>query len=159
MTADTPVFPPDTDPAWFDNHSRLLARSFREVTGESLIGEHNPTSLSDALFQADFILVSHNGAADPILNYGNAAALKLWELSWEDFTKTPSRYTAEEDLRADRREMLMRAKETGLIRDYSGVRISSSGRRFMIRNAWVWTLMENGLPKGQAAMFRDWEYL
>ncbi|RED48659.1 MEKHLA domain-containing protein [Aestuariispira insulae] len=143
---------------WLEAHSRCLADSYRHWTGKGLI-DPGDIPLATALWQAPYILVSHNGASDPILNYGNRAALDLWQMDWLDFTKTPSRYTAEPDKRAARHEMLARAGESGLITDYSGIRISSRGQRFMIRQATIWTLLAQGAPCGQAAMFHDWDYL
>jgi hypothetical protein len=43
---------------------------------------------------------------------------------------------------------------------YQGIRIDSQGRRFMIRNARLWTLKTpTGEPCGQAAAFSDWWWL
>jgi len=48
----------------------------------------------------------------------------------------------------------------GFIDDYSGVRISKTGRRFKIFRATVWNLLnEDSQPCGQAAMFGAWEFL
>ena len=60
-------------------HSACMARSFRRFTGRDLMpGLFNPLGLSRSLFEAPFIIVSHGTEADPVLNYGNAAAMKLW---------------------------------------------------------------------------------
>ena len=151
------AFPGNVSPDWLAAHSRLLADSYRHWTGEDLVSPG--TNLAEALWLAPFVLVSHNGAADPILNYGNQTALGLWEMDWADFTRTPSRYTAEPDRREARSQMLEKAGNTGVITDYSGIRISASGRRFMIRAATVWTIVTDDVDHGQAAMFRDWEFL
>ena len=50
---------------------------------------------SRRLFLAPFVVVSHAESGDPILNYGNRQALDLWEMTWAEFTATPSRLTAE----------------------------------------------------------------
>jgi hypothetical protein len=48
----------------------------------------------------------------------------------------------------------------GYIDDYRGVRISRTGRRFLIDTATVWTVLdERGAPYGQAATFSAWKYL
>ena len=48
----------------------------------------------------------------------------------------------------------------GFIDDYSGVRITKSGRHFRISRATVWNLLtETNQPCGQAAMFDKWEFL
>jgi hypothetical protein len=142
-------------------HSAVLARSFRKFTGRDLLsGLFNPLGLSKNLFAAPFVLVSHGTEADPVLNYGNAAALALWEMTWQELTRTPSRLTAEAPLREERARLLAAVTEHGFIDDYSGGRISKSGRRFRISRATVWNLVtERGEPCGQAAMFDKWEFL
>jgi hypothetical protein len=142
-------------------HSTVLARSFRKFTGRDLLsGLFNPLGLSKNLFAAPFVLVSHGTEPDPVLNYGNAAALALWEMTWQELTRTPSRLTAEAPLREERARLLAAVTEHGFIDDYSGVRISKSGRRFRISHATVWNLVtERGEPCGQAAMFDRWEFL
>jgi MEKHLA domain len=94
------------------------------------------------------------------LNYGNAAALALWEMPWDELTRTPSRLTAEAPNREERAKLLETVTARGFIDDYSGVRISKTGRRFKISRATVWNLLtEGGQPCGQAAMFDRWEFL
>jgi hypothetical protein len=141
--------------------TQLLARSFRKWTGRDLLpGLFNPPGLAKNIFHAPFVLVSHGTEADPVLNYGNAAALSLWEMPWEELTRTPSRLTAEAPNREERARLLGIVSQRGFIDDYSGVRISKSGRRFKISNATVWNLVsEDGEPRGQAAMFDRWEFL
>jgi len=106
------------------------------------------------------VLVSHGTEADPVLNYGNAAALALWEMSWEGLTRTPSRLTAEAPERDERARLLAEVTTHGFIDDYSGIRIAKSGRRFRIARATVWNLItERGDPCGQAATFNEWQFL
>ena len=140
-------------------HTRVLARSFRKWTGRDLLpGLFDSAGLARRVFEAPFVVVSHGTEADPILNYGNAAALALWEMSWEELTRTPSRLTAEAPNREERARLLDAVTRRGFIDDYSGVRISKSGRRFRISRATVWNLLtETNQPCGQAAMFNKWE--
>jgi hypothetical protein len=142
-------------------HSAILARSYLKFTGHDLLsGLFNPLGLSKNLFDAPFVLVSHGVETDPVLNYGNAAALSLWEMTWEELTRTPSRLTAEAPAREERARLLAAVTERGFIDDYSGVRISKSGRRFRISRATVWNLVtDRGEPCGQAARFDQWEFL
>jgi hypothetical protein len=142
-------------------HTRVLARSFRKWTGRDLLpGLFNPAGLARYVFEAPFVVVSHGTEADPVLNYGNRAALALWEMSWEDLTRTPSRFTAEAPNCGERTRLLEVVTEHGFIDDYSGVRISKSGRRFRISRATVWNLLtEMNEPCGQAAMFDRWEFI
>jgi len=142
-------------------HSVMLAASHRRFTGrEWLPGAADPQAVARALFDAPFVVVSHGTEADPVLNYGNAAALALWEMTWEELTRTPSRLTAEAPERAERARLLAAVSAHGFIDDYSGVRISRAGRRFRIAHATVWNLVDaSGRPCGQAATFRRWEFL
>jgi hypothetical protein len=141
--------------------TQVLARSLKHWTGRDLLpANYPPTELADKIFHAPFVLVSHGIEADPVLNYGNAAALALWEMSWSELTRIPSRLTAEAPNREERARLLATVKARGFIDDYSGVRISKTGRRFRIARATVWNLLkEDGQPCGQAAMFERWEFL
>jgi MEKHLA domain len=140
--------------------SRLLA-SLRHWTGRDLVDPHLPMNeQARQIFHESFVVLSHNTAADPILNYGNRAGLLLFELTWQELIQTPSRLTAEPMERDERARLLDQVTRRGYIDDYRGVRISKSGRRFMIHKATVWTVVdENGAPCGQAATFSEWNYL
>jgi hypothetical protein len=142
-------------------HSACLVQSYRHFTGRELLPvATNVAARAERLFHAPFVLVSHGTEVDPVLNYGNRAALELWEMTWEELTRTPSRFTAEAPNREERARLLAAVTARGFIDDYSGVRISKTGRRFRIHRATVWNLISaSGEPCGQAATFADWEYL
>lgn len=152
-------------PAWNSReciaHAVCMARSYRELTGHELVpGPEDAGELARRLFEAPFVLASHGTEPDPILNYGNAKALEIWAMPWDEFTRTPSRFTAEEPNRAERARLLEQVTGRGFIENYSGIRISRTGRRFLIENATVWNLRaEDGAPCGQAARFSDWTWL
>ncbi len=96
----------------------------------------------------------------PILTYGNRTALDLFELSWAELTRMPSRLTAEAPDRDERARLLARVSANGYIDDYAGVRVSRTGRRFRIEGATVWNLVDSeGRYLGQAAIFASWAYL
>lgn len=146
---------------WGRAHAETLARSFRHWLGRDLVpGATDPRTLAEALFHAPFVLVSHGTEADPVLNYGNRAALALWEMPWAELTRTPSRLTAEAVAREERSRLLAEVTAHGHIANYAGIRISKSGRRFRIQQAIVWNLLDEvGGRCGQAAMFDQWEFL
>jgi hypothetical protein len=141
-------------------HAATLARSYRHFTGRKLVpGRLGGRELARRIYLAPFVVVSHGTEADPVLNYGNARALRLWEMSWEELTRTPSRLTAEAPLREERAGLLAAVTARGFIDDYSGIRISRTGRRFHIAQATVWNLITpDGKPCGQAAMFSEWKF-
>ena len=83
--------------------TRTMARSLKHFTGRDLLpGNLSDIELAEAVFHAPFVLVSHGTEADPVLNYGNQTALTLWEMSWAELTRTPSRLTAEAPNREER---------------------------------------------------------
>jgi hypothetical protein len=142
-------------------HVLDLRNSYRQwLLKELTPGIQSDEQFARELFHAPFALVSHDTASDPIFNYANLKALELFELSWEDFTCLPSRLSAESVEQAERERLLAEVTEKGYIDHYEGVRISSTGKRFLIRNAVVWNLMDkNQSHKGQAAWFYQWEFL
>jgi hypothetical protein len=142
-------------------HAERLRRTFHALTGRDLIDPTlSPDAAADALFHAPFVVLSHDAAPDPLLTYGNRAALDLFALTWEELIQMPSRLTAEVPNRAERARLLAQVAARGFIDDYSRVRIARTGRRFLIQRATVWNLTDDqGRRCGQAATFREWRNL
>jgi len=149
--------PPWTDPVIVRWTQRLLD-SYRNWIGRDLLERIGDLDYqAQALYQSPFVVVSHGLQDDPILNYGNQMALELWELTWEQLVKTPSRLTAEPVNRAEREWMLEQVRTSGYLDTYRGVRVSSTGRRFHVDKAIVWNVLdEQGQRVGQAATFSHW---
>ena len=93
-------------------------------------------------------MVSHVDSDDPVLNYGNRQALDLWEMTWEEFTATPSRLTVEPGNRDERARMLRLVTTHGFISDYRGVRIPRTERRFLVEHATVWNVVDEERGRG-----------
>jgi len=142
-------------------HVAYLLKSFHHWIGRELL-ELSEDDRENAikLFEAPFIVLSHGTEKDPVLNYGNLRALKLWEMTWDSFIHTPSRLTTEALNREERAVILKEVGQKGYSDHYQGVRVSSSGKRFRIENAIVWNLLdEEEAYCGQAALFDKWRYL
>jgi hypothetical protein len=141
--------------------SRWLGASYRQWLGADLLPPTDDDGLlAQKLFTAPFVVVSHGTEPDPVLNYGNQVALDLWALDWPSFTQTPSRQTAEPLHRDERAAMLAQLNSRGYIDNYQGIRISSRGRRFRIDRAIVWNIIDaEGIRRGQAATFSQWQFL
>ena len=141
--------------------SKILADSYRKLFGENLIDSvAMPEQLSQALFYAPFVLVSHGTQADPIFNYANQTALQLWSLSWEEFTKTPSASVTEPDEIEDRALMLKQAAKQGYIENYQGIRTAKTGKKFRIEGVRLWNLTDEfGQKCGHAATLPSWTWL
>jgi hypothetical protein len=147
--------PPLLHPHYSEDHALLLYNSYLQLTGNKLI-VCPESEVGRCLFFAPFALVSHDTKPDPIFNYANQTALDLFEMNWEQFTSLPSRKSAEQPLREAREHLLAEVSSKGFINNYTGIRISSSGKRFYIENAVVWNLIDKGVHRGQAAMFSTW---
>lgn len=154
---------PSQENQYLCSHTELLRSSFRRWLGEELLAgseECSTDEFASTLFHAAAVVVSHGAQSDPTFNYGNAAALALFEMNWADFVQLPSRKSAEPMNREERNRLLVAVAEHNFIDDYSGVRISSSGRRFFIPQAVVWNLVDaTGTYRGQAATFSEWQFL
>lgn len=142
-------------------HIDILLNSFKLSFKESLaLHIDGFSNLADSLRHANFVVVSHGIEADPIFNYANQKGLELFELSFSQFSQLPSRKSAGEVSQEERNKLLAQVTQFGCIDNYTGIRISSTGKRFFIENAKVWNLYdENSVYYGQAAMFKSWKYL
>ena len=58
-----------------------------------------------------FGILSHGMQEDPIYNYGNVAALELFDQTLDDLCQTPSRYSTVESLMDDREELIQSIKK------------------------------------------------
>lgn len=120
----------------------LLKKSYRKFYGENL---------DDDLYESRSVIASHTNIknlisdwprscevlerenhANPVFVFANRRAQELWEMDWQEF-----------------------------INNYLGVRVSQSGKRFLIKSARVWqVLAEDGLGAlGQAVCFEDYKFV
>jgi MEKHLA domain len=139
------------DPAFFN----LLTGSYARIVGERLVPHgRGPAWLYN---NAPFVIVAHNTEPDPRFIYANKSAQVCFEYPWDEFTRLPSRLSAEAPARAERQQLLDAVTHNGFIAGYRGLRIAKSGRRFWIENGLVWQLIdEDGISHGQAAAFSAW---
>jgi hypothetical protein len=130
----------------------LIAESFARLLCRPLV--EGGDDVIAALWHAPVAVVAHGTEPDPVFFFGNRAALLAFDSDLAAFTAMPSRLSAEAPLREERQHLLDRVTRDGFIDDYAGVRISASGRRFRIKDAVVWNLVDSqGLRQGQAACF------
>ncbi|NTV96515.1 MAG: MEKHLA domain-containing protein [Thiobacillus sp.] len=136
-------------------HAALIAASHSRLLGRELLPAG--ADLAYRLYHAPFVVLAHDGSADPVFFYANLAAQRLFEMAWADLVRLPSRYSAEPLARAERQRLLDRVASQGYIDDYAGVRVSATGKRFRVAKARVWNLVDAGGDiVGQAAAFADW---
>jgi len=156
-----PLPEPGEENGYLEHHAGLLLESYRRWTGRALVDPAlPPREQARALFEAPFVVLSHDTAPDPVFTYGNRTALALFELTWAELTALPSRRSAEPLHRDERARLLATVARQGYIDDYRGIRVSKHGRRFAIEHATVWNLVDDhGAPRGQAATFDAWTFL
>jgi PAS domain-containing protein len=141
-------------------HVDLLLDSYRRLLNKPLFEAEADQDLGLAVFTAQFALLSHNNVSDPLFNYANQTALDVFEYSWEELIGKPSRLSAEMPEQEDRQRLLAEVNNRGFISNYSGIRITKTGRRFLISQALVWNVLDQqGIYHGQAAYFQDWQWL
>ena len=132
-----------------DSHQRLFQRPLVCSNGIRLAAQE--------LFVLDQVVLCHDGSEDPRFLYANRAALQLFSRNWEQMVGMPSRLSASANQRLSRREQLELAKRQDKLENYSGVRVNSQGRRFQIRGARIWSLIDQERHySGQAACFSQW---
>ena len=142
-----------------DHLLQIIVDSYARLTGRALITDTDD-DVRSALWRAPAVIVAHGTQIDPVFFYGNQTALDVFEMSFAEFTQLPSRFSAEPIQREERAEFLRRVSRDGFIADYSGIRISATGKRFLIERAVVWNLLDAaGFRHGQAATFTDWTTL
>lgn len=137
-----------------------MLRSYHRATGEHLVPPGSMEERVKALATAPVVILSQDAQAEPVFNFGNALALALWEMSWQEFTSLPSNRCAEPMHREERERFLQQVAERGIATNYSGVRISKSKRRFRIEGVTCWNVFDaSGVRLGQAACYPRWVFL
>ena len=143
-----------------DQPTRLILSNYRRLLGRDLAGIAEGPAAAEQLFDAPCAVLSALGpfGSDHAFNYANRTALQLFEYSWDELMGKPSSASAEPVHRDERRKLLDAVGRDGFIENYSGIRISKNGRRFRIKEATVFNLLDDeGKYVGQAATFSDWE--
>jgi hypothetical protein len=140
-----------TDQAFF----HLLTGSYARIVGELLVPDGRGP---DWLYHdAPFVVVAHNTDPDPVFVYANKAAQACFEYPWDEFTRLPSRLSAQAPDRAERQQLLDAVARNGFMAGYRGLRVAKSGRHFWIDDGLVWQLIDDdGVTRGQAATFSHW---
>jgi hypothetical protein len=135
----------------------LLLESHQRLFQRPLVCSNGIRLAAQELFVLDQVVLCHDGSEDPRFLYANRAALQLFSRNWEQMVGMPSRLSASANQRLSRREQLELARRQDKLENYSGVRVNSQGRRFQIRGARIWSLIDQKRHySGQAACFSQW---
>ncbi|MCW3804606.1 MEKHLA domain-containing protein [Plebeiibacterium marinum] len=152
---------PSSENNYLKDYISLITNSLKKLANIEIVDFSLSTEeQAKQAFNADYVLLAHNGSDDPIFNYANKTGLNLFEMSWDEFTNMPSKYSAESDERGQREKFIAEVTEKGYSKDYTGIRISKTGRRFEIKNVILWNVYDSENNRiGQAALFNEYEYL
>lgn len=140
-------------------HISIILKSYSSHTGKYFIPENfNNIESAKFCFNASFALLSHTNEKEPIFNYANESALKLFEMEWQELVLTPSKKSAEKIQQEDRKKLFEEVSQKG-ITNFTGIRVSKSGKRFFIEDGILFNLYKDKNFYGQSAFFSKWKYL
>ena len=143
---------------YHQKHIVIMLDNLKRWTNYDLIQEYGFSfeRLGEQVFNADFYLLSHNTAIDPVLTYGNQQVLDRWEVSWQELISMRSSDTAKSIDQTQRSMLMAQVKQHNYISGYSGIRVSKTGKEFQILDAIIWNLfLADGSFYGQAARFKS----
>ena len=152
---------PSDENSYLKDYIYLITTSLKKLTGIEIVDASlSIEEQAKQVFYSSYVLLAHNASNEPIFNYANLQALQLFEMSWEEFTSMPSKYSAEADERGKREKLLAEVEENGYSKNYSGIRISKTGRRFEIKDVIIWNVYNADNNRiAQAALFEDYKYV
>jgi hypothetical protein len=120
---------PSENNAYLAKHVTLMEESLQRLTGKQFTDFGlNRNNLAKNLYHAPFVMVSHNADPDPIFNYANLTAQKLFEMNWAEFTLCPSRLSAEVPNQEERAKLLKVVTTQGFIDQKNGCKPRPLGR-------------------------------
>jgi hypothetical protein len=129
-----------------DSYLRLLGRDLVERSGDEADDARR-------LFDLPLAVLAHDTSPVPLLDWANGAAARAFDAAPEALLGRPSADTTPADAVADRRALFDVLARRGFVTGYSGVRVSLTGRRFMIDDVTVFALADAaGRPAGHAAV-------
>lgn len=139
--------------AWIARAGEILA-AYRTRLGVDLVPRSGDAA-EDArrLFELPRAVLAHDAQASPRLDWANRAAGVAFDAAPDRLVGLPSVETAPPDAIADRRRLFDALARRGFVTGYSGVRISRTGRRFVIEDVTIFPVADAaGRPAGHAAV-------
>lgn len=129
-----------------DSYRRLLGRELLPRSGDA-------TEDARRLFDLPLAVLAHDTAPQPRLDWANRAAAMAFDATPESLLGRPSAATTPADAVADRGKLFEALARDRFVTGYSGVRVSLTGRRFVIDDVTVFEVTDaDGRPAGHAAV-------
>jgi len=130
---------------------RELLESYQAALGEPLVDCKG--DVTSKVWNLNFPLIMHDNTIDPKFNYANKAAQNLFEYEENEILGLPSRLSAPADQQKARKVIMEKLKKDSFITNYSGTRVTKTGKLFQIVNATIWnTYNQDRIFSGQAAL-------
>jgi len=141
------------DPRFITRASEIL-ESYRRRLGHDLFDRSgDPAEDGRRLFELPMAVLAHDASPTPLLDWANLAAARAFDATPESLLGRPSAATAPADAVADRGKLFEALARDGFVTGYSGVRVSLTGRRFVIDDVTVLEVTDaTGRPAGHAAV-------
>jgi len=140
-------------------HAQIIVAAHHRHTRRHLIpATADPVADATALYDARVVVLAHDGGEDPRFVYANRTAQTLWGYTWAEFIGMPSRLSAPPDQRAVREGLLLAGRADGVVIARDLVRVTRTGRRFIIDEIVLWNLDQDGM-RGQAATYGRWRFV
>ena len=116
INRETMTKQPSPANSFLADHVALLVDSHLRLTGRPLINlKASPENVAEAVFNAEFPVLSSGTEADPLFNYANRCALELFELGWDDLITLPARESAEAVNQNERAKLMQQVIDSGCI--------------------------------------------
>lgn len=158
----------DFNDPWIQQHSQRLIDSYQWAMGEPLLDIStlkSPAEIAEALFLADFALLSHDVVDGPqgrdnVYNYSNRIGLKVFQRSWRQQVGLASSQSAEQkdNPQADRNNRLAEALANGHA-VFDCERVTGNGGRVTLKDVILFNVFDAvGIYRGQAALIHPQNY-
>ena len=156
----------DFSSKFIQKQSELILDCYQASIGKSLkerLGIDNNimgAELAEALFKAPAAILSHDvividGKRDNIYNYANRTALKVFERTFAELTRIPSKkcVAESEESQLSRNTLLSACFTKGWVK-FDATRVSANGKTVQLRDAILYNLFDKrGIYYGQAVVF------
>lgn len=146
---------PDVGNGFQRNHMNLMRNNLVRAGGVDIFNFSKAgVEAAERMFHAPFALFSYGNEEEPIYNYANLTALKLFDISWEDLTQTRIQDSFEAEEWKKHLGIMNQVQEKGALPNYCSSRKIKTGKSFHFKKGIIWSLKDEYLTHtGQAVVF------
>ena len=151
---------PDEANGYQRNHVKRMRNNLIKLGGVDLFDfDKAGVIAAKKMFHAPFGIFSFDNAEKPVFTYANLTALELFDTSWEELTQMTIDELMDAESWKETINMIANVKQKGALPNYSGKRVSKTGKQFNFENGIIWNLLDEFLTvDGQAVVFANWNF-